>query len=175
MGAGSVRGQRPDLIVYDEAVDLPESPYRLDDPPDNLKGEFLSGSLVNAQFSGVVYINMQHEWDEWKVRLEKIARDGGVRMGIKAWLDPRGGVSSTATRAMDWLEGRQPDAGKSARVIVQLQVDDPELPDDHRVKTYQATADWPQRALWMALHAAGLVLEPEFFARRRPVRDDPQA
>lgn len=152
-----VAGKRPDAVIVDEPVD---SPYVLDEPPDNLKGAFLSGSLVNASFSGVVYINIQREWDEWKVRLEKIARDRGVRMGVKAWLDPQ--VFTGPRVVLDtWLEGRQPDAGQTARVIVQLQVDDPELPDGHRVKTYQATAPWPQQAIWLALHAAGLVLERE--------------
>jgi hypothetical protein len=142
MGAGSVRGQRPDLIVYDEAVDVPESPYKLEEPPDNLKGAFLSGTLVHTSFSGVAYINIQREWDEWKVRLERIARERGIRMGLKAWLD----TGATESRA---------------QMIVQLQVDDPELPDAHRVKTYQAIDGWPQEAIWKALHAAGLVLERE--------------
>jgi hypothetical protein len=145
------------VIVDDPA----ESPYPLAEPPDGLKGAFLSGELVQAKFSGVVYINMQTEWATWKVRLEKIARERGVRIGIKAWLDPNASADDAyAQSTRGEFDPVQPDATR-ALVIVQLQVDDPELPDAHRVKTYQATANWPQRAIWHTLHAAGLVLERE--------------
>lgn len=138
---------------------------KLAEPPVSDLTEAFDLTRVRCEFSGVAWINLEREWDEWTVILERVAHEHDVWLGVKCWYDAYGGLSA-GLRELGHVDGE-------GKMICQLQVEDRGLPEPYRTAAHDGAGDWPQQAIWAALHGAGLVLERE--RPRRPVRDAPQA